>query len=176
MAGFLACLRKKDRRLDKNRRGTVALEMSLLMPVFMLLVMGSVESCLMWAAQALMENAAYNTSRLAKTGFTASGQTQAQTVSQLMTNELQSFGSLIDVTKLTTTATSYSSFSNAGSGTGGTAGYGTQQQIVVYTITYPWQLATPINGILQALGMTSVGNKGVINLNANIVVRNEPYG
>ena len=174
MAGFLSCL--NGRLCNKAERGSVSVEMSLLLPVFMLLMMGSVEMCLMWGAQALMENAAYNTSRLAKTGFITSGQTQAQTVSQLMTNELQSFGTLIDVTKLITTETAYSSFANAGSGSGGTSGYGTEQQIVVYTITYPWKIVTPINGIMQSMGMGSLGNNGIINLNSNIVVRNEPYG
>ena len=175
MAGFLSCLKKTSRR-RRSEEGSAAIEMSLLLPVFMLMMMGSVESCLMWGAQALMENAAYNTSRLAKTGYTTGGQTQTQTVNQMMTNELQSFGSLIDVSHLTTTATSYSSFSSAGSSTGGTGGYGTQQQIVVYTISYPWHLVTPINGILQAMGLGGIGNGGVINLNSNIVVRNEPYG
>ena len=174
MTGFLSCL--IGRRSKRAESGSVSVEMSLLLPVFMLLMMGSVEMCLMWGAQALMENAAYNTSRLAKTGFVTSGQTQAQTVSQLMTTELQSFGSLIDVTKLVTSETAYSSFTNAGSGTGGTSGYGTEQQIVVYTITYPWKLVTPVNKIMQSLGLGSLGNNGIINLNSNIVVRNEPYG
>lgn len=174
MAGFLSCvLRKSVRRYRAAERGSVAVEMALLMPVFLLLFMGSIETCLMLGAQTLMESAAYNTSRLGKTGYSASGQTQAQTVNQTMVTELQSYG-LIDTTRLTTTETSYNSFASIGAG--GTAGYGTEEQIVVYTITYPWKLVTPINGLLQILNLGSIGTDGVINLTASIVVRNEPYG
>ncbi len=154
--------------MQKSRRGSVAVEMALLSPVFFLLLMGIMESCLMMGAQQLLENAAYNTSRLAKTGFVTNGQTQAQTVSQILTTELQSYGALINTANVTMSETDYNSFSNAGQG-GGASGYGTQQQIVVYTITYPWKLFTPM---LSAI----IGTSGIVNLTSSIVVRNEPYG
>ena len=52
---------------------------------------------------------------------------------------------------------------------GGTAGYGTEQQIVVYTLSYPWKLFTPIMSAI-------LGTDGVVTLTSTIVVRNEPYG
>jgi Flp pilus assembly protein TadG len=158
------------RRLrDKSRRGVTAVEFALLAPTFFLMLMGITESCLMMGAQQLLENAAYNTSRLAKTGFSSTGQTQAQTVSQILTTELQSYGALITTTSVTMTESAYNSFSSGTTGTGGTTGYGTEQQIVVYTITYPWKLFTPM---LSAL----MGTNGIVNLTSTIVVRNEPYG
>ena len=122
----------------------------------------------MLGAQQLLENATYNTSRLAKTGYVSSGQTQSQTVSQVLTTELQSYGALINTANVTMTETSYNSFTAAAAG-GGTAGYGTQQQVVVYTVKYPWKLFTPM---LSAI----IGSNGIVNLTSTIVVRNEPYG
>jgi Flp pilus assembly protein TadG len=142
--------------------------MAMVAPVFFLFLMGVTEVGLMLGAQQLLENAAYNTSRLAKTGYTNSGQTQAQTVSQILTTELQSYGVLINSANVTMTETDYNNFSGAAAG-GGTSGYGSASQIVVYTITYPWQLFTPM---LSAL----MGTGGIVNLTSTIVVRNEPYG
>lgn len=149
-----------------SRKGATAVEMALLTPVFFMLLIGITEMSLIEAAQQLLENAAYNTSRLAKTGFVTNGQTQGQTVSQIMTQELQSFGTFIDTSKVTMTSTAYGSFS--GIGGAGTAGYGTAQQIVVYVVSYPWTLFTPMIGNI-------IGTNGKITLTSRIVVRNEPY-
>lgn len=149
-----------------KRKGATAVEMALITPVFFMLLIGITEMTLIETAQQLLENAAFNTSRLAKTGFVNSGQTQSQTVSQIMTQELQSFGTFIDTTKVTMTSTAYGSFTGIG-GTG-TAGYGTAQQIVVYVVSYPWTLFTPMIGSI-------IGTDGKITLTSRIVVRNEPY-
>lgn len=156
---------------QRARRGATAVEMALLSPVFFLLMIGITEIAMMLTTQQLLENATFNTSRLAKTGYanTAGGQTQSQTVNQVLNNELQSFGSLINISNISMTSTSYTSFTAAGSGTGGTSGLGTQQQIVVYTVSYPWTLFTPMLN-------TIIGTNGVVTLTSQIVVRNEPYG
>jgi len=161
---FLSCRRSQERM----RRGSTAVEMALLAPAFFLLLMGVTETGLMFGAQQLLENATFNTSRLAKTGYVANGQTQGQTVSQILTTELQSYGSLINTANVTMTEADYNSFTNAAAG-GGASGYGAQQQIVVYTVTYPWKLFTPILSNL-------IGTNGIVGLTSTIVVRNEPYG
>ncbi|MDR3450311.1 MAG: TadE/TadG family type IV pilus assembly protein [Alphaproteobacteria bacterium] len=153
---------------DALRRGSTVVEMALIAPIFFMMVMGTTETCLMIGAQQLLENAAFNTSRLAKTGYTATGQTQAQTVSQILVKELQSYGALITTTNVVMTERDYTSFSGAAQGGGG-SGYGTQEQIVVYTITYPWKLFTPMMSAVM-------GTNGIVNLTSTIVVRNEPYG
>ena len=169
MAKLPSCFTRHARLNDHFRRGVTAVEFAMLAPTFFLMLMGITETSLMMGAQQLLENAAFNTSRLAKTGYTGAGQTQAQSVNQILMNELQSYGTLITTKNVTMTESAYNSFSAAGSGTGGTAGYGTQQQIVVYTVTYPWKLFTPM---LSAF----MGTSGVVNLTSTIVVRNEPYG
>lgn len=166
--GFFIFVAPSARIRNTLRCGSVAVEMALITPVFFMMLMGVMETCLMFGAQQLLENAAYNTSRLAKTGFITSGQTQAQTVSQILTTELQSYGALINTANVTMTETDYNSFSSAAAG-GGASGYGTAQQIVVYTITYPWKLFTPM---LSAI----IGTNGIVGLTSTIVVRNEPYG
>ncbi len=151
-----------------KHRGSVAVEMAMIAPAFFLLLIGVTEMCLMIGAQQLLESATYNTSRLAKTGYSATGQTQAQSVTQILNTELQSYGALINTANVTMTEADYNSFSAAAAG-GGTSGYGTQQQIVVYTVTYPWKLFTPIMSTL-------IGTNGFFNLSSKIVVRNEPFG
>ena len=75
---------------------------------------------------------------------------------------------MIDVTKITLSSAAYNSFSGAATGQGGTSGLGTAQQIVVYTISYPWTLFTPMMGAL-------IGTHGIITITSHLVVRNEPY-
>jgi len=171
MAMFLACSINRLRRRIGNasRRGSVIVEMALIAPVFFLMLMGITESCLMLGAQQLLESAAFNASRLAKTGYISGSQTQSQTVMQVLINELQNYGGLITTANVTMTEISYTSFSASGAGTGGTSGFGAPQQIVVYTVTYPWKLFTPMMSAFM-------GSGGIVNLTSTIVVRNEPYG
>jgi Flp pilus assembly protein TadG len=156
---------------NRSRSGSTAVEMAMIAPVFFFLLMGMVEITMMLTTQQLLENASYNTSRLAKTGYASSGQTQAQTVVQVLNTELQSFGTLIDTSKVTMTEMDYNSFSAIGSG--GTSGLGTPEQIVVYTVTYPWKFFTPMIG--EILGVLDANGNWVVNLTSRIVVRNEPY-
>jgi Flp pilus assembly protein TadG len=154
-------------RATRSRKGVTAVEMALIAPAFFLLLMGTIEIALVETAQQLIENAAFNASRLAKTGYTTAGLTQTQSVTQLMNNELQSYGNLINTAAVTMTSTAYNSFTaTAGAGT---AGLGATQQIVVYTISYPWKIFTPMLDDI-------VGDvHGNLNLRSQIVVRNEPF-
>jgi Flp pilus assembly protein TadG len=163
---FAGSIRSGVRRA---RTGSTAVEMALIAPVFFLLLMGMTEMGLMLGAQQLLESATFNTSRLAKTGYVANGQTQAQTVTQILNNELQSYGTLINTNNVTMTWTAYNDFALSGAGVGGTNGMGTASQIVVYTVSYPWKLFTPM---LSAI----IGTNGYVTLTSDIVVRNEPYG
>ena len=163
-----SCLRKAH-QCDTKKRGSTAVEMALLIGPFLLVFVGMVEMSLIITTQVLLENATYNASRLAKTGYTTNGSTQLQTVQKILNDEMQSFGSMIDVTKLTLSSAAYGSFAAAGAGGAGTAGLGTQQQIVVYTISYPWSLFTPM--------MSSfIGTNGILTITSHMVVRNEPFG
>jgi len=52
----------------------------------------------------------------------------------------------------------------------GTAGYGSEKDVVLYTIDYPWKIATPI--LAKVIG----AQNDIVPLQARLVVRNEPYG
>jgi Flp pilus assembly protein TadG len=183
MAMLLSCSAVRDRRSRaKTRdkcRGSFAPEFALVAFPFFLLLMGIIELCLMEGAQQLLENVAFNTSRLAKTGYTAQNQTQAETINQIMVNEVSSYGSLIDPKKVSMQEGDYTSFSQAtiGGATPSSNSYGdsSQKKVVVYIITYQWKLFTPL--MCTALGSlchpSSEGN--MVNLTSTIVVSNEPY-
>lgn len=159
------------RFFNDARRGAFASEFALLSVPFFLLMMGMIEMCLMEGAQQILESASFNASRLAKTGYVASEKTQDQTVSQILVNELSSYGLLLDTSRVSMTSTIYDSFSSAAAG-GGISGYGLAGQIVAYKVTYPWKVFTPM--MCEILGDTcKTGN--IINLQSTIVVRNEPY-
>lgn len=155
------------------RRGATALEMALVAPMFFLLLIGVIELSLMLAAQQLLDNATFNASRIAKTGYTANGQTQTQTVTQILDNELSSFGALINANNVVLTSIAYNDFANIG--TGGTSGMGTPDQIVVYTVSYPWKFFTPMMGAILG-SWNANANAWIATLSSQIVVRNEPYG
>lgn len=50
----------------------------------------------------------------------------------------------------------------------GGSGYGSSGEIVVYTVTYPWPLFTP-------LVSQFIGTDGIFTLTSRAVVKNEPY-
>ncbi|MBW7837723.1 MAG: hypothetical protein H3C28_13935 [Sphingomonadales bacterium] len=50
----------------------------------------------------------------------------------------------------------------------GASGLGNAGEVVVYTVSYPWRIITPL--ISQFFGAN-----GVLNLSARTVVQNEPY-
>jgi Flp pilus assembly protein TadG len=150
-------------------KGTTAIEFALIAPTFFLLFIGLVEISLIMLAQNLLENATFNASRMAKTGYVVNGETQMQTVIGVLDTELGSLAPLLDVGKITMTSTAYGNLSQIGQPGQGTTGLGTAQQVVVYTVSYPWQIFTPI--ISTIIG----DDNGIITLTSRIVVRNEPY-
>jgi len=153
---------------DRLRLGVTAVEMALIAPAFFLLFIGITEISLIMLAQHLLENASYNASRLAKTGYIAEGHTQLETVMDVLNRELGSLSPLINVSRLSFSSTGYGELSDIGQSEG-SEGLGMAEQIVVFTISYPWQTFTPLMG--EILG----DENGIINLSSRIVVRNEPY-
>lgn len=154
---------------DKKRRGVTAIEFALVAPAFIILLIGITEISLVMLAEHLLENAAYNASRKAKTGYIAEGKTQTETVMDVLLTRLSGLSPLLDPAKVSVTWTSYGSLSDIGQPEQGIASMGTTSEVVVYTIAYPWKLFTPLVGQM-------IGNEdNVITLSSRIVVRNEPY-
>jgi Flp pilus assembly protein TadG len=175
--------------------GATAVEFALISPVVVLLVMGIIEMSLMMLAQNLMESATFAASRTGKTGYVAGGTTREDTILQALNNIA---GSVLDTNRIIITSASYDEFGDIGepepfvdanangvrdegenytdvNGNSqydsdmGASGAGDSGEVVVYTVTYPWHIATPI--VNSVLG----DENGDINLVARTVVRNEPF-
>ena len=172
--------------------GVTAIEFAMISPVFILMMMGIIEFSMIMFTTAVMESATSNTARLGKTGYVAPGETRQE---QLINNVAARTTGLLDPKNLTVTMTTYSSFDHVNdpepyidsnnnkqhddgetytdiNGNGqwdpdmGAAGAGNANDIVVYTVSYPWPLMTPI--VSAILGST-------FTIKARTVVKNEPY-
>lgn len=166
---YRALKRRTPSLRDKARRGVAAIEFALVAPAFFFLLIGITELSLVMLTEHLLENATYNASRTAKTGFIKEGKTQVETVMDVLITRLSGLSPLLDPAKISVTWTSYGNLSNIGQPDQGTANLGTASEVVVYTIAYPWKLFTPMIGDI-------IGDENdTITLSSRIVVRNEPY-
>lgn len=174
--------------------GASALEFALISPVLLLMTIGIIEISLMMLTQNVMESATFVASRLGKTGYIANQMTREETILQALHDSAEG---LLDTTKVTIATESYNEFGDVGdpepfvdanangvhdngenytdvNANGhydtdmGAAGEGNSGQVVVYTVSYPWHVVTPI---LSAI----VGDHGVFSLTARTVVKNEPF-
>lgn len=166
---FRSLRAKKTALAQKAKRGVAAIEFAMILPAFVLLMIGITEISMVMLCQHLLENATYNASRTAKTGFIKEGKTQLETVMDVLLTRLSGLSPLIDPAKVSVGSIVYGDLSDITNPELGVTGLGTASQVVVYTISYPWQTFTPFVGKM-------IGDEdGVIKLTSRIVVRNEPY-
>lgn len=182
------------RRLGRAQDGVTAIEFAVVAPVLLLLIFGIIEFATIMLVANMMENATSISSRLGKTGYAASGKSREETILESITARA---GKLITPSKLVITSKYYEQFDQIGdaepwndanhnglaetgeyndiNGNGqwdadmGMAGYGDAEDIVVYTIRYPWRIMTPIMREIIADG------NGDFPIIAHAVVKNEPY-
>ena len=186
------CPKRNLKALRRNNEGVTAVEFALIAPVLLLMVMGTTEVGLMMFAQNVMEGSAFSGSRTGKTGYVADGLTQEETIVQTINERA---GVLMDTDNISVTSLTYSEFGDVGqpepfvdtNGNGvrdygenytdvngdgeysddmGIAGFGTGQEITMYTITYDWPIFSPL--LQPIMGETKT-------LTAVTVVKNEPY-
>lgn len=178
----------------RDCRGVTAIEFAVIAPVLMLLLFGIIEFSLIMLASNVMESATNISSRLSKTGYAEGSISREQTIINSLKAQA---GSLLDTTKLTISTKYYQQFDqindpepytdtngngshDAGepytdiNGNGqwdadmGLAGNGGPGDIVVFTVSYPWPISTPIISDL-------VGHNGTYTITTHAVVKNEPY-
>lgn len=187
----LSCVRR--RRFLRCEEGITAVEFAFIAPVFLLLVMGIVEFSLIMFTTTVMESATNSTARYGKTGSNPSGVTRQQAITDNITSRT---AGLLDPAKISITSTVYSDFDDVGqpepcvspssppcpgvagtnyvdvNGNGawdsdmGQAGLGNAGDVVVYSVTYPWTIMSPL--VVPFLGST-------FNITVRTVVRNEPF-
>ncbi|MEZ5690381.1 MAG: TadE/TadG family type IV pilus assembly protein [Rickettsiales bacterium] len=181
----------KTRKFYSDRSGTTAVEFALIAPVFLLMLTGLVEFSLVMFVSSVMEGATAAGSRYGKTGYTIEGITRQQQI--VNTVALRTTG-LLDPENITVNTTVYPSFEsisqeepyidsnhngvyNVGetytdvNGNGqwdsaGVEGLGNANDVVVYTVSYPWTITTPI--------INSFFDNPLI-ISSRTVVKNEPY-
>lgn len=181
-------------KLRKSEEGVTAVEFALVAPMLLLIMMGIIETGLIMFTQNVMEGATFSASRLGKTGYTESGETREDLIIQQLTRRA---GTLINASEIEINAVTYAQFDQIGdpepfidanhngtrdsgenytdsNGNGhydedmGIEGLGNAGEVVVYTVSYPWHIYTPMMSRF-------FGSDGTIDLTARTVVQNEPY-
>ncbi len=186
-------LKKQNNKccLARDSEGVTAVEFAMIAPVFILVLMGIVEFSLVMFVTSVMEGATSASGRYGKTGYTAAGSTRQQ---QIIDTVSKRTAGLLDPAQITVTTKVYPSFDSInqeepyidtnrngnhdtdelytdvnGNGqwdSSGVAGLGNANDVVVYTVSYPWVINTPI--IAKFLGSPII-------VSSRTVVKNEPY-
>ena len=181
-------------RILHDDRGSTVGEFALIAPVLTLIIFGIIESSLIMYTSAIMEGATITSSRTGKTGFQPAGTTREQLIRDTIN---QRAGSILNINNITITSQTYGSFGaigdpepftdlngngqyNAGeqysdvNGNGqwdsdqGALGLGSAGSIVLYRVSYPWPISTPIM-------RQFFGSSGTYTITSSMVVKNEPY-
>ncbi|MBV8939447.1 MAG: pilus assembly protein [Alphaproteobacteria bacterium] len=143
-----------------NRDGATVMEFALVGPILVLLLMGALEFGLLLWATAVLDTATASGARLGKIGFNQS----------FISTEMDRLSAgLLDPARLSIQESSYSSFSSLQGGGAGASGTGSGGDAVVYTVTYPWPIFTPL---LQHILPNTQGN---YIITVTTAVRNEPF-
>jgi Flp pilus assembly pilin Flp len=182
------------RKFRDAESGVTAIEFAVVAPVFCLLLMGIIEFALIMMVYNVMEGATATSARTGKTGYVINGDTRQQTIIDMITSRA---GSLLDPAKLTVAEKYYQQYDQINdpepyqdlnhngqydpgepftdvNGNGhwdadmGQSGFGSAGDIVVYTVSYPWPITTPIISNI-------IGTNGIFTITTHAVVKNEPY-
>lgn len=148
-------------RLAIGEAGAAIVEFAMIVPVVITIMLGLIETGLLLTAQGILDGAATSAARIGSTGYTKTGMARSTYLANYIAS--QAYG-LIDPARLQVSARSYANFSSIGQQGQGTAGYGGPNDVVVYSLTYPWTGITPF--LSAAFGS--------ITLNSTVTVRNEP--
>jgi len=178
-----------------REQGSTAVEFAFAMPILAAALVGLVELAMIMLVTTLMEGGLREASRFGVTGFEPAGITREQRILDILA---QHTIGLVDIGQAQITTLIYPDFENIGdpepytddspangsydmgevfvdvNGNGqwdadmGAVGAGDSGDIVVYQITYDWEMLT---GLLDAF----IGQNGAIQLTASVAVQNEPF-
>jgi len=183
------------RLLKQNQSGVAIIEFAVVAPALFLLLIGFIELGLILFTTAVLEGATTGGSRIGKTGFTSQNLSREAYIRDRI-NFLS--GGFLNPAQLNISILSYNNFNNVGqpepcilppggpcpgipgvnfvdvNGNGtwdqdqGKATAGGAGSVVLYRVTYPWALFTPIMSSL-------LGTGGIYNITAIAAVRNEQF-
>ncbi len=186
---------RRRKNLLRDDSGVTMLEFALVAPFAIVTFMSVIELSLIMLAQNVLESATYAASREGKTGYVATGVSREQTIMNVLN---QRAGSLLDTNEITITTTTYNNFDKIGqpepfvdaNGNGkrdngenytdlnhngkydedqGSQGAGAAGEVVVYLVSYPWHVFTPVIGNLMGF------DNGTVTLSARAIIKNEPF-
>lgn len=166
-------------RFWTSRCGTTAVEFALIAPAFLATLFAIIQTTLFLFAQQTLQNAAVQAGRMFMTG---SAQTGGLTQTQFANDVCPMVQMLFTCSKLQINVAAYSSFSAAGTAppalydskgnliTTGTYSTGTQGEIMVVQLVYPWPIiGMPLGNVLSNTGYGTAEMMGVT------AFRVEPY-
>ncbi len=183
---------RRSRSFARDDNGVIAVEFGLAIIPLMLVIVGAIEFMLFIFVGSSLEAAVQEASRYGSTGFVTEGIAREDTVREIIGKKTVG---LVDMNKVEIETLVYENFDDIGqpeayhdinlngqydggepftdvNGNGqwdsdmGLAGLGGPGDVVVYRVTYPWAILTPI--VQTVAGET-------ITHQASIAVRNEPY-
>lgn len=175
-----------------SQDGITTIEFAFITPIVLLLITGIIEFSLIMFSMSAMESATASTARLGKTGYIPEGMSRQDAIIQNIENRT---AGLLEPSQIVITYTIYPAFDdvedeepytdtngngvwNTGepytdiNGNGqwdedmGESGLGSAGDIVVYNVSYPWPVTTPIINLI-------VGS--IFNITVRTVVKNEPF-
>lgn len=187
--------RERSLRVAGNEAGSPAVEFALAAPVLLLVIAAIIEFGMIMFVTVLMEGGLREAARFGITGQTSKDSDRASQILAIVAD--RTLG-LVDVNKATIAITAYPTFDDVGkredfvdrNANGkydedvddlrdcngnherdddrGTSGAGNAGDVVVYRFEYDWPLLTSMMAPL-------IGKDGKFHLQANAVVRNEPW-
>jgi Flp pilus assembly protein TadG len=176
LARWRELIRRGLKRLARSKAGLTAIEVALVMPVFILLTFGIVETAMLFFIATTLEAQTGAAGRQIRTGNVQAAGSPIDAFKDIMCNGL---GGVIDCDKVIFDVRSYSSFGgvsypsflnpdgtpNSPQFTPGVAG-----DIVIVRVVYQWDILTPFLG--QFFGDDGGQTK---RLSSAAAFRNEPY-
>lgn len=179
---------------QSDQRGTAALEFALIGPVFLFLILGIFEFTLFMMTQTVLESGVREASRYGITGRELAGSSRSDQIRQIIVDHA---GGLISADEIGLETLTYEEFGGIGqpeaftdenangvyddgepfqdaNGNGqwdpdrGSPGVGNAGDIVVYKVSYEW---APVVALFRHI----FPGGGVVDMEATVAVRNEPW-
>ena len=152
------------RRFKKDKDGVAAVEFAIILPVFLLILFGSIEIAMVMFTLSLAEGGLREAARFGVTGQEPDPAARQDRILEIISDHTHG---LIDVTEANVSVTVYPDFTGDDVGPG-TPGAGDANDVVFYRLDYEWKYLTPVFAVLSPLGDS-------LPMSATIAVRNEPY-
>ncbi len=157
--------------LFRKEDGATAVEFGLIATILFLMLMGIIEFALIMYASNVVENATVAGSRVGITGRVngSAGATVEQRDASIRQKVREFSSGLLDPAQLNIDHKVFNNFENVDTNNpvAGAQDFGCGGQAVLFTVTYPWDMFTPLIG--------QFFDNGTYNVRASSLVKNEDF-